>query len=107
MRWVARSGRSLLRAVAAVDVEVEVHELFPVHLAGAAVAEAELLEELQRRLALDERVQRDLQVIMLLAPTDSRLHQLAADAAAADVAGDAQSADLGGAFLVVLHADHP
>src|SRR5687768_13059150 len=69
--------------------------------------EAELLEKADGGLAVHERVELDLEVALLLAEPQGGLHQGGADAPAALVGADAQSADLAAVFLVRLHADHP
>src|SRR5437867_914022 len=90
-----------------IKIEVEVHQLLSAHNARAAVAEVEFFEQLDRRLALDECVQRDLEIGVIVAEFEGRLHQLAADSFAAHVRADAKAADFANAGLMMLHADHP
>src|SRR5205823_2346821 len=82
-------------------------ERFSAHFARAVMFEMKLLKELDRRLALHEGVERDLEVILILAELQRRLHQRAADPAAAKLAANAQPSNLALALLVMLHADHP
>src|SRR5881628_228063 len=89
-----------------VQVEVEIHQLFAADGFASAVAEAEFFEQLDRRLALHKRVERDLQVAMLVAEFQRGFDELGADAAAADIAAHAQAANLADALLVMLQADH-
>src|SRR5688572_21901771 len=89
-----------------VQVAVEVQQFFLADLARAGVAEAEFLEQADGGLALEERVELDLEVTLLLAEVQRRLHEGAADALAAVVGFHPEAADLPAVRLVCLNADH-
>src|SRR5438874_1294871 len=72
-----------------IQVEIKIHQLFAAHESGRAVAEAEFFEELNGRLALHERVERDLEIALIVAEFQSRLNQPGADAPAAHVGAHA------------------
>src|SRR5256885_11445256 len=70
------------------------------------MSEAEFFEEANGGLALHERVEHHLQIILLSAEADGRLNQGLSDAATAVLGVDPQASDFAHGVLVVLNADH-
>ncbi len=67
-------------AVGLIEIEIKVHHLLVRDRAGARVAEVEFLKQFDRRLALHEGVEGDLQMSALLAKLQRRFHERTADA---------------------------
>ena len=114
---IVDGGRQLLPAAveshisratfARVEVEIKVSQLFATNAARAIEAEAEFLQQADRRTPVDKRVERYLEIVFFLTESDGPFQKQCADAAALKTAADPKPADLAISVVVMLHADHP